>query len=678
MPDESKQGEDRRNRKDRPSRWGWPQLERVGGWLSLLAAALVLVLGFDLDGSRRTALVAQLERSLSLELAEAQQEFERALESSVPMDLGPSYGLEIDDGFQPEPRSYAVTLPAFTAVELRFRQSGEAERALRELDLLETSAVSPTLAAQIEMLRLRIERSRWETLEPEQQAQANADLAAQADRAWSALEPLLSDAQLPVPDDGPVPFCLSSGLFLLDCFQVVAPERQADLCFALATAWLTELAQPSGKAQLVEPAPGEAWRLEFDALYEELGERLLGYTDQPGPGHLLQAHRQLLATRAIAPILARAEVASTSRTREWFWQQPDHLLLLTFERRNVTFVPTEGLAEALDLPQPWLSTGGRTVRLAPLGELFDRAPGSPLPAPVEILGGRFGLTLEHPEPAELVRAALGPWAVQRVAAVVLAFLLAFTGWASSRALRRARELADARSLLVAGVSHELRTPVASILVLADNLNHATARKSPRAERYPSLIRQEALRLKALVDDLLDFSRLERNKPIELALADVDVRQQVERWSMEFDELARGRGFDYEPQIDPGCSGGIRADAEALRRALLNLVKNALLHSGGQRLEFTARLLPEGLGLGVRDDGRGIDREEWQRLIQPFERGQARGATSGTGLGLAIAHGLAQAHRGHLHLRPHPAEQGAWFEIVLPLSVSEDLPITDQA
>jgi hypothetical protein len=115
---------------------GSPFLERVGWWLSLLGAALVLGLGFDFDGSRRTALVAQLERSLSVELTEARQEFERRLDQSQPAELGPTYPLAIDDGFQGPARSIAASFPALRAVERDYRRTGDGDRTLRELDLL--------------------------------------------------------------------------------------------------------------------------------------------------------------------------------------------------------------------------------------------------------------------------------------------------------------------------------------------------------------------------------------------------------------------------------------------------------------------------------------------------------------------------------------------------------------
>ena len=654
---------------------GSPFLERAGWWLSLLGAALVIGLGFDFDGSRRTALVAQLERSLNLELAEARQNFERRLDQGLPRDLGPTYALEIFDGFVGPTRTTASTFPALRAVERDYRRSGDGDRTLRELDLLASGESSAALAAEIELARLRVARDRWAQqlgqLEAGADARAMVDeaLAEQADRTWAAVRVLIDDVELAVPVGEPVPWILAAGLFVIECLEPVDGERLESVALALAEAWLMERAQPAGTAEfVVDPQSGEL-RLEFDALYEELSERLLEPTSTPGPRQRLNAHRQLLCSRAIAPTLERGEPTLATRDREWWWLSNEHLALLTFERRQLTLVPAAGLVERLGLPQPWTTPGGREVRLMSREDALGVERVHPLPLPEEVLGGRWTVSLEHPAPNQLVKAALAPWRVQRTTSVVLAGLLALTGWAGARALRRARELAEARSLLVAGVSHELRTPVASILVLADNLNNAVARKSPRAERYPELIRQEALRLKMLVDDLLDFSRLERAKPIELALEDVELGRLCDQFTVEFEALARARGFDYSEHRVLRQDPDLRADPESLRRALLNLVKNAALHSGGSLIEFTVRELPEGVGLGVRDDGRGVPAGEWERLIQPFERGGGQAAgrtTSGTGLGLAIAYGLAQAHGGELHLRDAPSGEGAWFEIVLPV------------
>lgn len=657
---------------------GSPFLERAGWWLSLLGAALVIGLGFDFDGSRRTALVAQLESSLDLELAEARQEFERRLDQGLPMELGPTYALGLADGFVGPLRSTASTFPALRAVERDYRRAGDGDRTLRELDLLASGDSSAALSGEIELARLRVARDRWaQQLDPaaseSSRSMVDESLAEQADRTWAAVRVLIEDVDLAVPAGEPVPWILAAGLFVLECLEPVDAERTAAVALELSEAWLVERAHPPGAAEFVlDPARAEL-RLEFGALYEELSERLLRATAAPGPRQRLDAHRQMLATRAIAPTLERGEPALTTRDREWWRLSDEHLALLTFERRQLTLVPVADLAERLGLPQPWATPGGREVRLMSRQDGLATERVNPLPLPQDVLGGRWTLSLEHPAPNQLVRAALAPWRVQRTTSVILAGLLALTGWAGARALRRARELAEARSLLVAGVSHELRTPVASILVLADNLNNAVARNSPRAERYPELIRQEALRLKMLVDDLLDFSRLERAKPIELALEDVDLGQLCDQFTKEFEALARSRGFDYSEHRVLELAPSLRADPESLRRALLNLVKNAALHSGGSLIEFTVREFPDGVGLGVRDDGCGVPAGEWERLVQPFERGGAQDAgrtTSGTGLGLAIAYGLAQAHGGELHLRSAPSGEGAWFEIVLPVRPAE--------
>ena len=648
-------------------------LERAGWWLSLLGAALVLGLGFDLDGSRRAALTAQLERSLRLELAEARQSFEQHLDQSPPLELGPTYRLAESSSAVAATRSTAPSFPALRAVERDYQRSGDGQRTLRELDLLVSGESSAALAAEIELARLRVVRDRWE-LQTDQDAPANNALIEQAERTWEAVRVLMDEVELAVPVNGPIPWVLAAGLFVMDCLKPVDPERLEKVALSLADAWLAERAHPDSSIEFVVDAQSGELRLELGALYEELSSRLLNLTSTSVPRQRLETHRMVLRGRAIAPLLERGKPALVTRDREWWWLTDQHLALLTRERSQLTLVPALGLADRLGIPEPWTTPGGRLVRLTARQDALDAEGLHPLPLPEEVLGGRWTLSLEHPAPNQLVKAALAPWRVQRTTSVILAALLALTGWAGARALKRARELSEARSLLVAGVSHELRTPVASILVLADNLNNAVARKSPRAERYPDLIRQEALRLKMLVEDLLDFSRLERAKPIELALETVDLDQLCDQYTSEFSALADSRGLHYSQ--DRELPGGLQlhADHESLRRALLNLVKNAALHSGGSRIEFIARLLPEGVGLGVRDDGRGIEVAEWERLIQPFERGGGRTAaptTSGTGLGLAIAFGIAQAHGGGLFLRDAPSGEGAWLEIVLPMPPPEN-------
>ena len=105
----------------------------------------------------------------------------------------------------------------------------------------------------------------------------------------------------------------------------------------------------------------------------------------------------------------------------------------------------------------------------------------------------------------------------------------FTGVAAaliSRALRRERILSDLKSAFIARVSHDLRTPVASILLMAENLQEGRV-GADSAPRYHGLIRSEALRLRRMVDDVLDFSRLERGRAPDLHREDVDLAHFVD-------------------------------------------------------------------------------------------------------------------------------------------------------
>jgi signal transduction histidine kinase len=299
-----------------------------------------------------------------------------------------------------------------------------------------------------------------------------------------------------------------------------------------------------------------------------------------------------------------------------------------------------------------------------IGACQDPGPAAGLRRAVVLEPGLLCFTLRNPGQSEFVEAAVRRTALLRGAFLVLALMCVVGGWATWRALVRERRLAELRTLFVANVSHELRTPLASILLLSENLASGRVKTPEQVARYHAGIQREALRLRELVDSVLDMSRLERGRPLAIERAELDLSTWWASTSAELSERARAGGAELE-LVTGRLEGSANVDGDSLRRALSNLVDNALKHSGDARLVADADVVGDELVLGVRDHGKGIPAARRDRLFEPFERlDDGPQAAPGTGLGLSIVRAIAVAHGGRAACVP--VEPGARFELAIPL------------
>jgi len=264
-----------------------------------------------------------------------------------------------------------------------------------------------------------------------------------------------------------------------------------------------------------------------------------------------------------------------------------------------------------------------------------------------------------------MRAEGGRLRLLRIALLAVAALTFGASFATFRALRRERRLAAMKSAFVASVSHELRTPLASILMLSENLEAGRVEDEAGRARYHGLIRREAQRLRRLVADVLDFSRLERGKALELRRETLEVEALVASLREEALGWAQRAGFELALEIERG-PGRVEVDPDALRRALVNLLENARKHSGEPRATLELRARPAALAIAVRDEGRGVPESARASLFEPFARPEAAGSAPGTGLGLAIVREIAREHGGEVTLAAGAGGGGARFELRLPL------------
>lgn len=233
----------------------------------------------------------------------------------------------------------------------------------------------------------------------------------------------------------------------------------------------------------------------------------------------------------------------------------------------------------------------------------------------------------------------------------------------------------AKSLFFAAVTHELRTPLAGTLGVARLLD-ATPLRPDQAD-YVRSIASSADHALAMVDDILDLSRLEAGK-LDLRPEEVDVFDLVRDTVELAAPRAREKGLEMGVVRACGAPRRIRGDAARIKQILFNLIGNAVKFTatGGVRVDMADAPAPDGrprLAISVSDTGPGISEADQEKLFEHFERGAAErnGAESGAGLGLAMVRRLVEAMESQMGVESRPGA-GAKFWVVF------DLPVLDQA
>ena len=240
-------------------------------------------------------------------------------------------------------------------------------------------------------------------------------------------------------------------------------------------------------------------------------------------------------------------------------------------------------------------------------------------------------------------------------------------------LRRETELSALRTQFVSGVSHELRTPLAQIRMFAETLVLGRVRSDDERRRSLEIIDQEARRLTHLVENLLHFSRSERQSvrvaPVPTLLGPV-IRGMVE----SFTPLAGTRQVRLHTSLPDSVVASV--DEAALRQILLNFLDNAVKY-GPDGQTVTIGLDPvrnERTRLWVQDQGPGIPPGDRERIWEQFWRLERdRGsAVAGTGIGLSVVRELATLHRGRVWVESAPGG-GARFVLELPAAPAPAAP-----
>ncbi len=283
--------------------------------------------------------------------------------------------------------------------------------------------------------------------------------------------------------------------------------------------------------------------------------------------------------------------------------------------------------------------------------------------------------------------ALQPWALALEAVMLAASVWGVARWRTRHLLRQKKALEAAveqrtaqlskanaaKEEFLASVSHEIRNPLNGVVGICAILQDSSI--GPRERSLVQTLTGCAEQLRSMLDDVLDFSRIERGE-IALTLAPFEIRALVEESVRVMDPTLEACTLDL-----PDTAVWLEGDAGKIRQIVCNLVSNALKYGRPREAGITLRLTPEPpqrqrLRLAVHNTGPTISAEELPRLFESFRRGSSAAGAPGFGLGLAVCRRLAERMGGWMTAVSHEGATEFALELVLPAAgptVARDLP-----
>jgi two-component system phosphate regulon sensor histidine kinase PhoR len=320
------------------------------------------------------------------------------------------------------------------------------------------------------------------------------------------------------------------------------------------------------------------------------------------------------------------------------------------------------------------STRSLSIRImGPQGELilYGHDPGYARTAHVESLGGPFvGYAVRVAANSNSPVVWAGRFVTLLVVFIVLMGLVVIGATVFGlRYTVRQLELAQIKSSFVSNVSHELKTPIALIRLAVETLEMRRLSSPEDSEKFLRSISRETMRLNQLVDNILDFARLEAGRKIfqfaAVSMLDI-VRDAVESFRPRLED----QGFKLEVEL-PAELPAVRGDAAALSQCVLNLLDNAMKYSKARR-EVKVVAATRGSGaatavqVSVSDRGIGISPRDQKSIFEKFVRIETGLVhdVKGAGLGLSLVDQIMRAHGGRIELKSALGE-GSTFTLVLP-------------
>jgi NtrC-family two-component system sensor histidine kinase KinB len=227
-----------------------------------------------------------------------------------------------------------------------------------------------------------------------------------------------------------------------------------------------------------------------------------------------------------------------------------------------------------------------------------------------------------------------------------------------------KELDRLKTEFVMTASHELRSPLTSIAMSIELLREQSADKLDESGRQMLDVAHEELeRLRALVDELLDLSKIQSGK-LEMEFADVSVSDVLDGAVTPFQSQAAKQSLELSCTVNDGLPP-VHADPNKMTWVVTNLIGNALRYAKN-RIDVSAEKAGPWVHISVRDDGSGIPPKDQARIFEKFVQMRDGGKPGGAGLGLAISREIVKAHHGNIWVESEPG-QGTLFTVALPVA-----------
>lgn len=346
--------------------------------------------------------------------------------------------------------------------------------------------------------------------------------------------------------------------------------------------------------------------------------------------------------------------------------QPDASLLVwnaTGKRVSALLEPPGWLTGSIQLPP---DSGDIRCRLLPLAA--PRGTGYVVTRSLSEVGIPSRLEFSSVQP--ISRAASNRRTLIICGAILMLMVILGAGYVVYRAIDRELRVAQLQSDFVAAVSHEFRSPLTTLRTITELLVQHRIPDESRLQQSYAFLDRETTRLHRLVEDLLDFGRMESGRKQYHTQAH-DAFQLIRATVADFTQQAEANGFRVEADLGPTRNAAIatvKVDEEAFCRALRNLLENAMKYSPDCRTVWVNGAVHDHRVLiSIRDQGMGISAEEQQAIFQKFVRGNAakKAGIKGTGIGLAMVQQIAEAMDGEIRLQSEVGV-GSTFILELPL------------
>ena len=253
------------------------------------------------------------------------------------------------------------------------------------------------------------------------------------------------------------------------------------------------------------------------------------------------------------------------------------------------------------------------------------------------------------------------WMYGAITALVL--IAAAGGFFVLRAMRTEMRLARLKSEFIANISHEMKTPVSTVRIFAEMLADGNLTED-KVRAFSHILHAESQRLSAIVENVLDFARIERGQVV-LPMAPTDLGAVLGRLVESFNARAAREGVRFSAEV--GAAGGLQSNGDAIACILQNLLDNAFKYrrADGHKVSLQLARDERGITIEVRDSGLGIPRDAQKHLFEKFYRAHPENAAvRGAGIGLALSRALARRLGGDVRLQ-HSSNEGSAFALVLP-------------